>query len=172
MNADHCVLTILTTTFNRAHTLRRLFQSLQDQTDRSFEWTVIDDGSTDGTQDLLFELKRLKMLPVHVFCQENSGKHAAINVGVRAARGEWIFIVDSDDALSSDAVATVLQACTNPLSRTGFCFRRGYFMAISLGEVSNRTSRFASIPQRPAEFFVETSPTCSGAKLCSDTLSP
>ena len=46
-------VTILTPTYNRAYTLERLFQSLKTQTLFDFEWLVIDDGSTDLTQNCL-----------------------------------------------------------------------------------------------------------------------
>ena len=47
------LFTVYTPTFNRAHTLHRVFDSLQAQTYRDFEWLVIDDGSTDGTPALM-----------------------------------------------------------------------------------------------------------------------
>lgn len=46
-------LTIFTPTFNRASTLKRLFESLCKQTDRRFEWLIVDDGSTDNTKNVL-----------------------------------------------------------------------------------------------------------------------
>ena len=46
-------LTIITPTYNRAHTLRKAYESLCDQTNKSFIWLVIDDGSTDETEKLV-----------------------------------------------------------------------------------------------------------------------
>ena len=48
---------VLTPTFNRAHTLRRVFESLQRQTEDGFEWCVVDDGSTDCSSELLSTLQ-------------------------------------------------------------------------------------------------------------------
>jgi glycosyltransferase involved in cell wall biosynthesis len=121
------MITILTPVFNRAHTLRRLFQSLETQTDSNFEWLVVDDGSTDDTPKLLREFACSESVRMHSIRQDNCGKHVAINVGVRAAHGEWVFIVDSDDALTPNAVSSVLQACTSSSALSGVCFRRGYF---------------------------------------------
>ena len=48
------IVSILTPTYNRAHTLQRLYNTLQKQTFTDFEWLVIDDGSTDQTS-ILFD---------------------------------------------------------------------------------------------------------------------
>ena len=56
MDSSHAFdITVLTPTFNRAHTLPRMYASLQDQTFRNFEWVVVDDGSTDDTPALFEE---------------------------------------------------------------------------------------------------------------------
>lgn len=127
------MITILTPVFNRAHTLRRLFKSLETQTDSNFEWLVVDDGSTDDTPNLLLEFVRSGSVRMHSVRQQNSGKHAAINIGVREARSEWIFIVDSDDALTPDAVWAASQAVKAEEGYTGFCFRKAFFNGGILG---------------------------------------
>ena len=104
------MITILTPTFNRAHLLPRLFESLTHQTDFNFEWLVIDDGSTDGTSDL-FAGKTFLSAPfsIRYYRQENGGKHRALNAGVKQAKGDFIFIADSDDRLLPQSVAIVGQ---------------------------------------------------------------
>lgn len=101
------MVTIFTPTYNRAHTIARTFESLQNQTDKDFEWIVVDDGSSDNTIELLSQLEKEASFPMRIQCQENAGKHVAINFGVRIARGELFFIVDSDDWLKPDAIATI-----------------------------------------------------------------
>ena len=127
------MITILTPVFNRAHTLRRLFQSLETQTDSNFEWLVVDDGSTDDTPSLLLEFACSGSVRMRSVRQQNSGKHAAINIGVREARSEWIFIVDSDDALTPDAVWAVSQVVKAEEGYTGFCFRKAFFNGGMIG---------------------------------------
>ena len=51
------MLTIFTPTFNRAHTLPRLYESLLNQTDYNFEWLIVDDGSSDNTAQLIETFK-------------------------------------------------------------------------------------------------------------------
>ena len=96
--------TVFTPTFNRAHTLRRPFESLVRQTCRDFEWLVVDDGSTDGTAELLRDLEREASFPMRVVRQENRGKHTATNRAVREARAPFFVTLDSDDACERDAL--------------------------------------------------------------------
>lgn len=101
------MITVFTPTYNRAHTIGRTFESLQDQTENDFEWVVIDDGSSDNTIELLSRLKEKAKFPMTIKRQKNAGKHAAINWGVQLAKGEIFLIVDSDDWLKLDAIATI-----------------------------------------------------------------
>lgn len=120
------MITILTPTYNRAHTLPALFKSLQIQTG-SFEWIIIDDGSTDNTSKLIESFMSTSPFPIVYHHQRNGGKHSAINTGMTLANAEWIFIVDSDDRLTNDAIATIY-ANTYPLATyiQGIVFRKMY----------------------------------------------
>lgn len=95
--------TIFTPTYNRAYTLPALYQSLRNQTCMDFEWVIVDDGSTDNTETVCQGFKQ-DLFPISYFRQQNSGKHVAVNEGVKQAQGEWFFIVDSDDHLPVDAI--------------------------------------------------------------------
>ncbi|MDJ0781747.1 MAG: glycosyltransferase [Desulfosarcinaceae bacterium] len=80
-------------THNRAWCLARAVDSVLDQTFTDVELIVVDDGSTDDTAPLLANYgDRLKVID-----QPNRGVSAARNTGVRAARGRWIALLDSDD---------------------------------------------------------------------------
>jgi glycosyltransferase involved in cell wall biosynthesis len=98
MSTPECAFTVFTPTYNRAHTLERVYSSLCAQTYRSFEWLVVDDGSTDGTSALIEVWQRQAPFPVRYVWQENRGKHVAFNAAVREARGELFLPFDSDDA--------------------------------------------------------------------------
>ena len=47
------LLTVFTPTYNRANTIKRLFESLKNQTFKDFEWLIVDDGSTDNTAEVV-----------------------------------------------------------------------------------------------------------------------
>lgn len=96
--------TVFTPTFNRAHTLPRVYESLARQTFRDFEWLVVDDGSTDGTEQLMSDWARAGSFAIEYVKQANGGKHAAFNTGTCAARGELFLNLDSDDACVPQAL--------------------------------------------------------------------
>ena len=72
--AARYTFTIFTPTFNRAHTLQRVYTSLAQQTYRDFEWLVMDDGSTDNTSQLIEAWKGESSFPIRYFKQENKEK--------------------------------------------------------------------------------------------------
>lgn len=98
------VFTVFTPTYNRAHSLHRVYESLKVQTYRDFEWLIIDDGSTDNTQKLIEQWQQENCFPIRYFYQENGGKHIAFNKGVRKAEGELFLTFDSDDSCVPQAL--------------------------------------------------------------------
>lgn len=103
-------ITIFTPTYNRRQLIERLYQSLLQQTQKKFEWLVVDDGSTDDTENYFNQLlSKQQSFSIRYIKQENGGKHRAINRGVKNAKGELFFIVDSDDYLTENAVEKINQ---------------------------------------------------------------
>lgn len=96
--------TVFTPTYNRSHTLSRVYESLRVQSFRDFEWLVVDDGSTDGTREVVEKWQRGSSFPIHYVYQENQGKPAAFNRGVQEAQGELFLTLDSDDACIPQAL--------------------------------------------------------------------
>ena len=72
------MITIFTPTYNRAYSLSRLYNSLKKQTFQNFEWLIIDDGSTDGSYEVLKTLEK-KYDFIRVFTQDNQGAGPALN---------------------------------------------------------------------------------------------
>ena len=98
------LITVFTPTYNRGYTLENLFNSLLVQTNKNFEWLIVDDGSTDNTEDLVNRFKDVSSFKIRYIKKKNGGKHTAINCGVNLAEGFLFFIVDSDDQLTKDAI--------------------------------------------------------------------
>ena len=99
------LFTVFTPTYNRAHTLHRVYESLQQQTFRNFEWLIVDDGSSDNTQALVKDWQsQSNFFPIRYVWQPNQHKKAAFNHGVRIAAGELFLPADADDTFSSFAL--------------------------------------------------------------------
>lgn len=99
------MISIITPTYNRGYILSNLYNSLLKQTNKNFEWIIIDDGSQDNTEELI---KTWNVdFSIRYFKQKNGGKHRAVNRGVPLAEYEFIFIVDSDDYLPNNAVEII-----------------------------------------------------------------
>ena len=103
-------LTIFTPAYNRAHTIGRTYQSLCHQTCKDFEWLVVDDGSTDGTQQLVEGWMAENKIPIRYIYQENQGMHGAHNTAYRNIDTPLNTCIDSDDYMPDDAVEKIL-AC-------------------------------------------------------------
>lgn len=101
------IFTVFTPSYNRAHTLFRLADSLEAQSFRAFEWLIVDDGSTDGTSALVDNLRERLTVSVQYHYKPNGGKHSASNFALPLARGKFFYTVDSDDALTPDALSTL-----------------------------------------------------------------
>lgn len=95
---------VFTPTYNRAYTLERLFKSLKRQTYQNFEWVVLDDGSTDGTNGMVFRFIADGSIPITYLRTENRGKTRAVNQGIELCRDELFICVDSDDWLDDRAL--------------------------------------------------------------------
>lgn len=115
------LLSVLTPTYNRAGCLATLFKSLCAQTNQGFEWWVIDDGSTDETKSVVRSFQTQSAFPIHYIYKENGGKHTALSAAIPQITSELTFIVDSDDALTRDAVETIYRYHNKYASHSELC---------------------------------------------------
>ena len=101
--------TIFTPTFNRKELLEKLYKSLQKQTYKDFEWLIVDDGSTDGTEEKVKEFLGEKKLDIKYFYKENGGKQRAYNFATEKANGELFICLDSDDEYVKNGLEIILK---------------------------------------------------------------
>ena len=100
------LVTVLTPAFNRASFITETVESVLNQTYGNIEYIVIDDGSTDGTFEILrqySEAGRLTLLTHEN--HSNRGQSAALNLGLDAAKGTYVTILDSDDMLHPEKLS-------------------------------------------------------------------
>jgi glycosyltransferase involved in cell wall biosynthesis len=92
-------------TYNRKNYLKETLKSILAQTYKDYEIVIVDDGSTDGTKDMIKKLP----IPVTYHWQPNAGEPAARNKLLELAKGEFINFIDSDDLLFPYAIEQLLE---------------------------------------------------------------
>ncbi len=109
MKEKQPIVTVFTPTYNRAYIIEKLYSSLKRQTNMNFEWLVVDDGSTDNTEEVFAKwIAKNDLFNIRYYKKSNGGKHTAINKGLELAKGKLFFTVDSDDYLTDDAIEKII----------------------------------------------------------------
>lgn len=101
-------LTVFTPTFNRAYCLEKCYLSLLSQTSQDFVWLIIDDGSTDQTNELVQRWIEENKIEIVYHRQENLGMHGAHNTAYEQIETELNVCIDSDDYMPDDAVEKII----------------------------------------------------------------
>ncbi|OLB81171.1 MAG: bi-functional transferase/deacetylase [Actinobacteria bacterium 13_2_20CM_2_71_6] len=104
-------VSVIVPAYNESANIAATVRSLLASDYPRLEVVVVDDGSTDGTADIV---ARLDLPGVHVIRQENAGKPAALNTGIAQARGDLLVLVDGDTVFERDAIGELVQPLTDP----------------------------------------------------------
>ena len=101
------MITVFTPSYNRKNELKCLYESLLEQDNCDFEWLIVDDGSSDGTDKFINILKKQKKIKINYIYKENGGKQSAYNIGLSNAKGNIFLCIDSDDILSKNSLKLI-----------------------------------------------------------------
>ena len=101
-------LTVFTSTYYRAYCLSKCYESLLRQTNKDFEWLVVDDGSTDNTKELVESWRQEKKIDIRYIYKTNGGMHTGYNTAYDNIFTELAISIDSDDYMTDDAVEKIL----------------------------------------------------------------
>ena len=114
-------LSIVTPVYNRAEIIGKLFDSLERQTNKRFEWIVVDDGSTDDIDQKVEDMKKKSPdFDIVYLKKENGGKHTALNHAYPFIKGDHTLIVDSDDYIVENAVDIAYRMIASIADDAGF----------------------------------------------------
>lgn len=107
-------LTVFTPTYNRAYCLHKGYEALCRQTCKDFVWIIIDDGSTDNTNELVSEwMKNDNGFTIRYVYKENGGMYTGYNAAIALAETELMVCIDSDDYMPDDAIEKILSFWDN-----------------------------------------------------------
>jgi len=105
MMKDNPRISVITVTFNAAAVVEKTLQSVTEQMDASFEYLVIDGGSTDGTQDIVGSYK-----VDHFVSGPDGGIYFGMNRGIAAAGGEYVLFLNAGDVFADSYVLSDVQS--------------------------------------------------------------
>lgn len=106
-------ITIITPTYNRAHTLPRVYDSLKNQSFKDFKWIIMDDGSSDNTKDIVQSFKEENCIDIEYFWNENAKKYYTVFEGIKKVKSPYFTILDSDDAYVDDGLEKMYEVVKN-----------------------------------------------------------
>jgi glycosyltransferase involved in cell wall biosynthesis len=98
------LFTVFTPTYNRAGTLPRLYKSLINQSFKDYLWLIIDDGSTDNTNEIVSEWIKENKIKIKYQYKINGGKHTAMKLAFELIDTKYLIEIDSDDELTPDTI--------------------------------------------------------------------
>ncbi|MCW3842933.1 bifunctional polysaccharide deacetylase/glycosyltransferase family 2 protein [Micromonospora yasonensis] len=104
-------VSVIVPAYNEAANIAATVRSLVASAYPTLEVIVVDDGSSDGTADIV---ERMGLRGVRVIRQANAGKPAALNTGIRAARAGLLVLVDGDTVFQPDTVHRLVQSFADP----------------------------------------------------------
>lgn len=103
------LITVFTPTYNRAYCLHKCYESMKRQTCKEFEWLIVDDGSTDGTKELVEGwINQETRFKIRYIYKKNGGMHTAYNIAYENIETELVMNIDSDDYLTDTAIEDIV----------------------------------------------------------------
>ena len=117
---NHPTVSVIIPTYNRAHLIGKAIKSILNQTFQDFEIIVIDDGSTDNTEETVKSFNNFK---IRYICHANNqGVSVARNTGIRASRGKYIALLDSDDEWLPEKLDKQIKTFKSELPEVGVVY--------------------------------------------------
>jgi glycosyltransferase involved in cell wall biosynthesis len=137
------LVSVVIATHNYGRYLAEAIESVRSQTYAHWELWIIDDGSTDGTRDLVQRWQADQRIQ-YVYC-ERMGQARAKNLGISLSRGEWVAFLDADDRWEQVKLSRQLEVAEHwPEAGVIYCRRR--LMNAQGQELQHPTSRQAELP--------------------------
>jgi glycosyltransferase involved in cell wall biosynthesis len=142
-------VSIVIPTYNRAHTLERSIRSVISQSFTDFELIIVDDGSPDGTREVIcgFEDSRIRYIPNGF----NGGPGSARNRGIASARGQYVAFQDSDDEWCPGKLQKQVDVMESADTRIGIVYTG--FLRFEKNRVQYIPSR--SISKREGDLYTQ-----------------
>ncbi len=154
------LFSVIIPTYNREKLIIPTINSVLAQAYPNFEIIIVDDGSTDNTEQVVTELNNKKIL---YFKKENEERAIARNFGILKAKGEYICFLDSDDILMPNHLSVALKIIND--SKSIECFHLAYKITNTNGKLIKVVNNLSN---NNTEIFKGNSLSCNGVFLRKD----
>lgn len=114
-------ISVIVPIYNKEKHIRSLLKSIKKQTYEDFELILVNDGSTDKSMEIVEEELKDSKCKYTVIKKENGGQSTARNRGIKEAKGKWIVMLDSDDAIQKDYLKILFESVKNCEADVGIC---------------------------------------------------
>lgn len=131
-------VSVIIPAYNRAHCINRAMQSVRSQTFKDMEIIVVNDGSTDNTEEIVMSIPDERIRYIH--CETNRGPGAARNEGLKAARGKYIAFLDSDDEWLPEKIEKQVTLMESLSEDWGICYTSWHI-------IKDGSTKITSIPK-------------------------
>lgn len=115
------IVTVVTPTYNRAYILNKCYESLKAQTSESFIWMIVDDGSTDNTEELVRGWINEDSINITYYKKSNGGKASALNLALDKVDTDYFVCLDSDDIFSDNAIEVAVDHLQQVKDNPRYC---------------------------------------------------
>lgn len=158
------LISVIVPVYNVAKTLERSVKSITAQTYTNLEILLIDDGATDGSEQLCDQIAARDQR-IEVIHQDNQGLSGARNTGIAAAKGEYLTFVDSDDEISEDMLACLYRVVLEQNVALAICSFEEVFPQ---GKRKNFAADFANLESDHPALWLFSTEECLTAMLCEN----
>lgn len=106
------MVSIIIATYNSGATLKRALESVKTQHYDEWECIIVDGDSSDNTIDIV-KLFQFSDNRFRYISEKDNGIYDALNKGIKLAKGEWIYVLGSDDVLTKDGIESLINHAKN-----------------------------------------------------------
>lgn len=157
------MVSVIIPTYNRGKVITRSIDSVLNQTYKDLELIIVDDCSTDNTQEIVRQIDDPRV--TYICLEENQGACVARNVGIAKARGEVIAFQDSDDEWHCDKLAVQIEVMKKTNADVCFCKVRRYYDSIDIDDGCG-----GSFPDLQGSRFMSHEDMCNKACISTQTI--
>jgi len=153
--ANNPTVSVIIPTYNRTHLIGRAIQSVLEQSYQDFEIIVVDDGSTDNTEEAIKKFQEQDKRIKYIKHEKNRGGSAGRNTGIKAAKGKYIGLLDDDDEWLPEKLEKQVIKFQNSSEKVGVIYSGFCYVSEKSGKIVSKI-----IPHLRGDVYINLLESC------------